>query len=358
MNLEMLKSSDRIIFECIAGSHSYGTNHPDSDVDIRGIFLPSADEVVSILPQIEQVSDTNNDITYYQIRKFFELAAANNPSLMELLFAPKDCIKICEPAMRLILENRLLFISKKAKFTFAGYSHAQIKKAKGQNKFVNNPFPKEHPRREEHCTFLSEKTFPPMRPIKFGEEGFPDLTKLSVSRVSGSKELFRVYQLPGAKGVFDEMGNILFATHTIEDEEKYYVGTLQYSKESYESVVRQWKNYWEWKNNRNEARWKDYDDKEFECDFKNLAHCVRLMLSGKNILLNGEPIVRLTGEDLKLVKEVRSGKLPYSEIMKWVEAEEKKFDEWYEKSPLPHSVDMHKIDKLYKDIIYNYVLLK
>jgi predicted nucleotidyltransferase len=329
-----------------------------SDTDIRGVYLPDADEVISILPVIEQVSDDKSDITFYSLKRFFELTSQNNPNCVELLFPSSDCILQCTDPMKKILDNRNIFISKLAKYKYCGYAFAQIKKAKGQNKFVNNPLSKEHPKREEHCTFLSEKSFPPMRPIKFGEEGFPDLNKLSVSRVSGSKELFRLYQLPGAKGVFDEMGNILFATHTIEDEEKYYVGTLQYSKESYESVVRQWKNYWEWKNNRNEARWKDYDDKEFECDFKNLAHCVRLMISGKNILLNGEPVVRLKGDDLTLVKEVRSGKLPYSEIMKWVEAEEKKFDEWYELSPLPHSVDMHKIDKLFKEIIYEYVLLK
>lgn len=355
MNVEVLKQSDRIIFETIAGSNAYGTNTPESDIDIRGIFVPAKDEIITILPLIEQVSDTGNDITYYGLKRIFELLSENNPNCLELLFMPTDCIQICKPAMQKILEYKHLFISKRAKHTFSGYAMAQIKKAKGQNKFVNNPCSKEHPKREEHCTFLSEKTFPPMRPIKFGEEGFPDLKKLSVSRVSGSKEMFRVYNIPNAKGVFDEMGNILYDTHTMEDEQKYYVGTLQYSKESYDSIVRQWKNYWEWKNNRNEARWKDYDDKEFECDFKNLSHCVRLMLSGKNILLKGEPIVRLTGDDLKLVREVRSGKLPYSEIMTWVEGEEKKFDEWYEKSPLQYGVDMKKIDALYKEIMYNYM---
>lgn len=259
--------------------------------------------------------------------------------------------------MNTILEHRHLFVSKLARFKFQGYSYAQIKKAKGQNKYVNNPFPKEHPRVEDFCLFRTEKSFPPFREIKVGEEGFPDLTQLSVSRVSYSKEWFRLYKKPDSRGVFNKCGDICFDFHSLEDEKDNYVGVLQYDKEKYDSYLKKWKSYWDWRNNRNEVRWHDYDNKEFECDFKNLAHCVRLMLSGKNILLNGEPLVRLSGEDPKLVRDVRFGKLNYDEIMKWVEAEEQKFDEWYEKSTLPHSVDKIKIDKLYKEIVYEYVLI-
>lgn len=357
MTLELLKKSDRIIFECIAGSRSYGTNTPESDEDIRGIFMPEKDDLISIIPTIKQVSDSNNDITYFELSRFFELASGVNPNIIELLNMPKDCIKICHPVMNKILENKHLFISKKARHTFSGYACSQIKKAKGQNKFVNNPFPVEHPKRETHCYFLSEKTNPPMRPISYNEEGFPDLSKLSVSRVTNAKDLFKLYKKPNSRGVFDSMGNILFENQSIEDEQ-YYIGLLQYNKESYDSYVRQWKQYWDWKKNRNEARWRDYDNSEFQCDFKNLSHCVRLMLSAKNILLNGLPLVRLEGEDLKLVKEVRSGKISYNEIIEWVEAEEAKFDEWYEKSTLPHSVDMNAVNKLYKHIINEYIFNK
>lgn len=38
MNIDILKTSNKIIFETIAGSHSYGTNTEKSDIDIRGIF--------------------------------------------------------------------------------------------------------------------------------------------------------------------------------------------------------------------------------------------------------------------------------------------------------------------------------
>lgn len=357
MNLEMLKESNRIIFECISGSNAYGTNTPASDIDIRGIFIPTKDEIISIKPMIEQVSDKKSDITYYGLKRFFELASENNPNIVELFNIPEDCVQIRHPIMQKILDNRHLFISKKSKHSFSGYAFAQIKKAKGQNKFVNNPLPKEHPTRIESCIFRTEKLNPPLRSIVFGDKDFPNLDELSIARVEDSKDTYRLYKMPNSKGVFDAMGNMLFEKISIEDEEKYYIGMLQYSKESYDSRVRQWENYWDWKNNRNEARWHDYDKKEFECDFKNMSHCVRLILSCKNILLKGLPIVRLEGDDLKLVRDVRSGKIPYDEIIGFVEDEEKKLDDYYKISTLQHSVDMDKIDQLYKDIINEYILV-
>jgi len=48
MNIELLKKSNTIIFETIAGSISYGTNTPQSDTDIRGIFRLPKGEVVTI----------------------------------------------------------------------------------------------------------------------------------------------------------------------------------------------------------------------------------------------------------------------------------------------------------------------
>ena len=82
-----------------------------------------------------------------------------------------------------------------------------------------------------------------------------------------------------------------------------------------------------------------------------MCHCLRLLLSGKNILTNGEPIVRFEGTQLQYLKDIRAGKFTYEEIMADIEKEQKELDVLFEKSTLPWGVDMKKIDELYKQIV-------
>jgi len=39
MTIEELKSSNLILLECISGSKAYGLDTPQSDTDIKGVFL-------------------------------------------------------------------------------------------------------------------------------------------------------------------------------------------------------------------------------------------------------------------------------------------------------------------------------
>jgi hypothetical protein len=46
-----------------------------------------------------------------------------------------------------------------------------------------------------------------------------------------------------------------------------------------------------------------------------MMHTVRLLLSGRSLMLSGRPIVRFTGDDLALLMSIREGKLSFDEIM-------------------------------------------
>ncbi len=81
-----------VIFRGIAGSHAYGTAKSDSDTDIRGIYVLRANAYLGLTSPVEQLSDERNDTTYYALRRFFELAAAANPNIIELLYLPQDCL--------------------------------------------------------------------------------------------------------------------------------------------------------------------------------------------------------------------------------------------------------------------------
>jgi len=138
MNVKQLEASDRIIYKVVSGSHAYGLSTPKSDIDIRGVYINPSSEYLRLQEPAGQISDNKQDIQYYSLKRFFELAQTANPNIIELLWMPEDCIKIKTPIMDKLIENRDLFISKKCFHTHSGYAYAQIKKAKGQNKKVHN----------------------------------------------------------------------------------------------------------------------------------------------------------------------------------------------------------------------------
>ena len=91
MTIQELRDRNLILFECISGSRAYGTELPTSDSDIRGVFiLPQAD--FYSLNYVEQINDAKNDVVFYELRRFIELLARNNPNILELLCTPFDCI--------------------------------------------------------------------------------------------------------------------------------------------------------------------------------------------------------------------------------------------------------------------------
>lgn len=139
MNIQELKSSGRIILTSVAGSHLYGLNTPASDMDIRGIFLDSPEDLFDVTgDKNQEVADDAQDVKYYSLKKFLKLASECNPNIIELLFLPDDTILFKSPVYDKLVANRHLFMSKRARHTFTGYAYSQIQRAKGLNKKGNS----------------------------------------------------------------------------------------------------------------------------------------------------------------------------------------------------------------------------
>lgn len=130
-----------LIFKTIAGSKAYGLDLPTSDTDIRGIYL-QPNEYRLGNGYKEQLNDVKNDIVFYELNRFVNLLAGNNPNIIENLFTPEDKILYFDPIIKPLYDNRLKFLTKKIRLTFGGYSISQIKKARGLNKKIVNPIPK------------------------------------------------------------------------------------------------------------------------------------------------------------------------------------------------------------------------
>ncbi len=92
-------------------------------------------------------------------------------------------------------------------------------------------------------------------------------------------------------------------------------------------------------------------------DSKFAAHTVRLLLNGKEALLNEKITVMLKGKDLEFIKNIRYGKgfktaTDFYEFVKRLDGYMQRF---YDISKLPHGPDEIAINRLLTRIHANYV---
>jgi len=145
--MEISYVEDRTIFLTVIGSRAYGLSRPDSDEDQAGVMIPGLEYFFGF-DRFDQFNGFPGvDKTIYDIRKILKLIADNNPNCMDLLFVPDRCIKKITPYWQIFMENRDLFVSKKCRWTFSGYSRAQLERIDTHRKFLLNP-PQSEPKRE------------------------------------------------------------------------------------------------------------------------------------------------------------------------------------------------------------------
>lgn len=122
----------------LAGSYSYGTNIRTSDIDIRGIALNQKSDLIG-LTRFEQYVDEDTDTVIYGFNKVVGLLLSCNPNTIELLGLKPEHYLYLSDIGRLLLDNRRLFLSKRAIQSFGGYADAQLRRL--QNALARDTFP-------------------------------------------------------------------------------------------------------------------------------------------------------------------------------------------------------------------------
>lgn len=118
---------NRIFLLGIIGSHGYGTNREGSDVDFRGATLNLPSDLIG-LTSFEQFEDRNTDTVIYSFNKLIRLLSNSNPNTLELLGLDDDQYLIKTDIGQELLDNKMLFLSKKAADSFGRYAEAQIRR--------------------------------------------------------------------------------------------------------------------------------------------------------------------------------------------------------------------------------------
>ena len=148
MTIDELRESESILMECVSGSRAYGLDTPNSDTDIRGVFLSPKEHFYG-LSYIPQVSGNTNNIVLYELGRFMELLSVNNPTALEILCTPQNSILFKSTLLDGVEIDKIL--SKKCKDTFGKYAISQIRKAKGLNKKIVNPIDKQRKTPLDFC---------------------------------------------------------------------------------------------------------------------------------------------------------------------------------------------------------------
>lgn len=128
-----------IILLTIAGSVSYGTDVPTSDLDIRGISLELKEDIFG-LSHFEHYEDRQTDTVVYGLKKFVRLCLNSNPNTLELLGTESEHLVIMSKEGEQLRQNSNLFLSKKVIDSFGNYAKAQLHRL--HNALDHKEFPK------------------------------------------------------------------------------------------------------------------------------------------------------------------------------------------------------------------------
>ena len=315
---EPLKNN--IILLGLGGSYAYGTNNENSDLDIRGVAIHNAEDILT-RKGFEQVVNEATDTTIYSLKKIVNLLSNCNPNTIEILgLEPWQYLYTSYIGQELI-KNKDMFLSKRAVHSFGGYATAQLRRL--SNKAVRTV---EQEQREKHI----------LASIENARYSYPD------KYFNYPEDSIRLYI---DKAVQEDYDTEIFMD----------VNLKHYPLRDYKSM---------WSEMQNIV--KDYskigrrNSKAIEHDKlgKHMMHLIRLYLMCFDILEDGK-IITYRKKDHDFLMDIRDGKYldenkqPTKEFYDIVDEMENKLDYLKDHSPLPDNPDYKRINDFLYDANLN-----
>ncbi|WP_187261737.1 nucleotidyltransferase domain-containing protein [Pontibacter beigongshangensis] len=344
LTIEDLKEKNLLLLECISGSRAYGLSTPTSDTDIRGVFVLPEEEFFG-LDYVEQISNESNDIVYYELKRFVELLAKNNPNMLELLAMPKDCVLYRHPLYERFRPE--VFLSRLCRNTFAGYALTQVKKARGLNKKIVNPVEPERRDVLDFCYVAQGQGSVPVR--EFLQQQGLQQEACGLARIPHMLDLYALFHAPDTplKGIVrSEKANDVSLSSIPKGLPP--IAVMAFNKNAYSTYCKEYKEYWEWVEKRSQTRYENTLSHGKNYDAKNLMHTFRLLDMAEEIASQGQIIVRRPNRDFLL--QIKSGAFEYAELLAIAEERIAGMDALYETSALPEEPDLERLNRLLVEV--------
>ena len=305
--IEQTMAQQNLIYKCIVGSKLYGTFTEDSDTDYLGVFVPGKGYTLGfkVCEQVELKTNPSNsrkantksdvDYTCYAVPKIVQMLIKNNPTALEILYVPKNCIVADSVYGKLLRDNMHLFVSKKAKHTFVGYAISQ--KSKVLNK------------KDRYSQFIKALDIAESW-LKDGHTELPQTLELNTDLIEKGHWMSFQSGMP-TDAVLEAINKELLAYGRRLDQVK----RLGY-------------------------------------DPKFISHVVRLLDEGIELMVEGKLTFPLNNN--RLVRDIKQGKYALSDILKWIDDRERGIEEAYIRSSLPNTPDLEAVNKLQVRILEEY----
>jgi predicted nucleotidyltransferase len=141
--------ADNICYLTTMGSIAYGVSDDTSDLDVYGFCIPPKDYIFPHLAgyiegfgnqkqSFEQYQQHHidagdgkrtYDFSVYNIVKYFQLCAENNPNMIDSMYTPQFCVLSTTKIGNIIRDNRDSFLHKGCYHKFRGYAFSMLHKA-------------------------------------------------------------------------------------------------------------------------------------------------------------------------------------------------------------------------------------
>ncbi len=285
-----------IVVKCMAGSHLFGTNTPQSDKDYKGVYLPCPKDILlgtvknslNLGTNKTNVKNTSEDIDveYYSLKKFMNMLYEGQTVALELLWTPEEYILESTPLWEEIQSHRYELTHKKVT-AFVGYCKTQADKygVKGS--------------RMAACKSAIDYLQNCLRSygdIKIGHENiwhlltfyFKDTEHIEFGEQEFNKKTTRYIEICDRK--FQETVRVEYALAALD---KLYANYGDRAK-------------------------KARDNKGI--DWKALSHAYRVCTQAIELLETGKMTLPLPDESLKIVRAIKLGELSFDKVRPMLEA--------------------------------------
>lgn len=366
---------NKIAFLTFGGSIAYGLDTPESDIDIRGICMPSIEDILGTPYLIdneetkntrlvfgkqgfEQVTDIPTDTTIYTLNKIIQLLYKCNPNTIEMLGCKPEHYAEVSKYGKMLLDNKDLFLSKLAYGSFAGYARAQFQRLKNaigkdskSNVFqsisladsinrMQGHLEREYPeyKREMLSLHVTDSDGNPIKingtPVNAYDVGilFNDvITEITVNGIP----------------IEDKDVEVRFSVHFDKISNSAFLSIFN----EVAGAVRDFNRHLSHRNHKKD---------NYHLN-KHAMHLIRLYLMAEDILKNGE-IVTYREKDHDFLMNIKTGKYFNeekntfnTEFFDIVSSFDKKLLDAYNNTKLPEQPNRIKINKLIMEMNYSYI---
>lgn len=297
-----------IILKMKTGSHLFGLTTPTSDIDYKGIYLPTFKQLIlqDVPKSINNISDKGRgvknsagdiDLEFYSLQYFLELAMYGNMSVLDMIHAPQGWEDTTSIYWEFIKQNRSKFYTKKLSM-YIDYVQTQTTKYSIKGSRLLDA--------DKVLTFLKNKE--PFSKLSLYWDSFPEGDNIKKLEVENCRQ--------GDKRAIEVCSRKLMADtkvgYAIECIENFY---SNYGKRAQQA-------------RDNEG-----------IDWKALSHAFRAIYQLKDLYTNGDITFPLKERDF--IIKVKQGKLHYLNDGVGTRLDElsDEIQELAEKSSFPEKVD-------------------